>query len=153
MLTFPKWWRLTFPNWWWLMFPNLRRRPCRVGVMTCALGEVACAAFTVGALVDLVNCYVFVDTGSTDGTPELIEHLYSREIEAARLIVERLGKLIGYDMSVAPRRALELLRAVDVASFLKFDADVVFYDAGARKIVEITPHPAACRHLGVMPGT
>ncbi len=92
-----------------------RRRDARVGVMTCALDEVACAAFTVGAVVEKVDLHVFVDTGSRDGTAELIEHLY---------------------MSIARERALEILRAHDIDYVVKLDADDVMFDDGVGWMVD-----------------
>ena len=124
------------------------RREPRVGVMTCALDEVACAAFAVGALVGLVDRYVFVDTGSTDGTAELIEELYEREIGDGRLVVERLSPLEDHDVSIARTRALELLRDADIDTFLKVDADDIFYDSGARQLVGIArTQPPTVTHV------
>jgi len=115
--------------------------------MTCALNEVACAAFAVGALIDLVDLYVFVDTGSSDGTADLIEHLYEREVEAGRLVIDRLGPLPDHDVSLARGHALERFRAADIGAFLKVDADDVFYDAGANQMVELLrTFPAGTTH-------
>ena len=109
----------------------------RVGVMTCALDEVACAAFTVGAFVDLVDLYVFVDTGSVDGTPELVRSLYARAVSGDRLVVEQLGPLPDHDISIARNRALDILRERGIDYFLKIDADDVFYEAGAARLVAL----------------
>ncbi len=109
----------------------------RVGVMTCTLDEAACAAFTVGAFADLVDTYVLIDTGSTDGTLPLIENMYAQQISDGRLIVEQLGRLPDFSMAQARARALEILRAQEIDYFLKIDADEVFYDAGAHRLVQI----------------
>ena len=105
--------------------------------MTCTLDEAACAAFTVGAFADLVDTYVLIDTGSTDGTLPLIDDLYAGEIADGRLVVEQLGRLPDFEMARARGRALEILRAHEIDYFLKIDADEVFYDTGAHRLVEI----------------
>jgi glycosyltransferase involved in cell wall biosynthesis len=105
--------------------------------MTCALDEVACAAFAVGALVDQVDLYVFTDTGSTDGTAELIKELYADAIKQSRLVVEELGLLPEYDLSIARNLALQRFRAAEIDYFIKVDADDVFHDAGAHRLVEV----------------
>ncbi len=109
----------------------------RVGVMTCVLNEVACAAFVVGAVIEAVDCYVLIDTGSTDGTADLIRDLYADECRSGRLIVQSIGRLPGYDMSIARNRALEHLRAAGVEYFIKLDGDTVFYDAGIRHTLDV----------------
>ncbi len=108
----------------------------RVGVMTCVLNEVACAAFVGGAVIDAVDCYVLIDTGSTDGTPDLIRELYADECRSGRLIVESIGRLPDYDMSIARNRALEHLRAAGVEYFIKLDGNTVFYDAGIQQTLD-----------------
>jgi len=119
--------------------------------MTCALNEVACAAFSVGALVDLVDLYVFVDTGSTDGTAELIKHLYSTPCQQGRLIVDELGPLPGYDLSIARNHALEILRRAEIDYLIKVDADDVFYDSGAARVVETARSlPAEITHVSCL---
>jgi len=106
--------------------------------MTCVLNELATVEFTVGALVGQVDCYVLIDTGSDDGTVELIRDLYPAAIRSGRLIIEPIGRLPDYDMSIARNRALELLRAAHVEYFIKVDGDTVFYDDGARRLIEAT---------------
>jgi len=104
--------------------------------MTCTLDEVVCAAFAVGAFAGVADLCVLLDTGSEDGTEELIRELYAEEIRDERLIVEQLGRLPDFDMSIARNRGLEIFRENDIDYFLKIDADDVFYDAGARHAVE-----------------
>jgi len=105
--------------------------------MTCVLNEVACAALVVGAVIDAVDCYVLIDTGSTDGTADLIRDLYTAECRSGRLIVESIGRLPDHDMSIARNRALEHLRAAGVHYFIKLDGDTVFYDAGIHQTLAV----------------
>jgi|GEM_PF-4080712 len=114
---------------------GLRQGPACVGVMTCVRNEVACVAFAVGSLVNHVDYYVLIDTGSDDGTVELIRDLYQAEIRSGRLVIEEIGLLPDYDMSIARNRALTLLRAAQVEYFIKVDGDTVFYDDGAQQVV------------------
>lgn len=115
--------------------PVRRQQPARVGVMTCVRNEVACVAFAVGSLVNHVDCYVLIDTGSNDGTVELIRDLYQAEIRSGRLVIEEIGLLPDHDMSIARNRALTLLRDAQIEYFIKVDGDTVFYDEGAQQIV------------------
>jgi glycosyltransferase involved in cell wall biosynthesis len=101
--------------------------------MTCTLNEVACAAFTVGAVIEHVDRYVLIDTGSDDGTPDLIRALYPKHCRSGRLIIEEIGKLPDFDMSIARNRALDHLRDAGMDYFIKLDGDTVFYDAGIRQ--------------------
>ncbi len=107
---------------------RLRRR--RIGVMTCTLNEAACIAFTVGAVIDDVDCHVLIDTGSDDGTPDLVRALYPEHCRSGRLIVEEIGRLPDYNMSIARNRALGRLRDAGVDHFIKLDGDTIFYDEG-----------------------
>lgn len=118
----------------WLTQWPFRRR--RIGVMTCTLNEAACIAFTVGAVIDQVDLYVLIDTGSDDGTPDLVRHLYAEHVRSGRLIVEEIGRLPDHNMSIARNRALDHLRAGGVTHFIKLDGDTVFYDAGIRDTIE-----------------
>lgn len=120
--------------------PTKRSCPARVGVMTCTLNEASCIAFTVGALVDQVDLYVLIDTGSTDGTEELVRSLYSRQIAEKKLIVEQMGPLQDYDISIARNRAVEILQEHNVDYFVKVDGDDVFYDEGASHLVKEIRH-------------
>jgi glycosyltransferase involved in cell wall biosynthesis len=115
-----------------------RKQPAKVGAMTCALNEVSCVAFAIGVIIDLVDLYVFIDTGSTDGTEMLVRELYNQEIDCGKLIVEQLGPLPDYDISIARSKALELFREHDIDYCLKVDADDIFYDEGARQLLALT---------------
>jgi hypothetical protein len=104
--------------------------------MTCTLNEAACIAFTVGAVIDHVDLYVLIDTGSDDGTPDLVCDLYPGHVRSGRLVVDRIGRLPGHDMSIARNRALDRLRAGGITHFIKLDGDTVFYDDGIRATIE-----------------
>lgn len=115
--------------------PLYRTSPAKVGAITCTLNEASCIAFTVGALLDHVDLYVLIDTGSTDGTEELIRELYKDEIEAGKLVVRQLGRLPDFDISIARNEALKILREHHVDFLIKADGDDVFYDKGAESLV------------------
>jgi hypothetical protein len=57
-------------------------------------------------------------------------------IRSGQLIVDRLGPLPDFDMSIARGRALEILRAHDIDYVIKLDADEVMFDDGVRWLVD-----------------
>jgi len=116
--------------------------------MTCALNEAVCIAFTLEPFLRTSAQVVFLDTGSTDGTEQLVRDLFDREITHGKLIVEQFGPLPRLEIGKARQRALEILRSCGCEWALKIDADDVFYDTGALTLVTMTEQlPKTATHL------
>ena len=108
----------------------------KVGAMTCCLNEEATIAFTIGSLIDHVDVYVVVDTGSTDRTLDLIESIFENDILSGKLILVKYGPLHDYDISKPKNVAIRMLKEEGCYNFIRLDGDDVFYDMGAAKSVE-----------------
>ena len=103
--------------------------------MTCTLNEASCIGFTVGSLLEHVDLYVVIDTGSTDKTIDLLRALYPDAIAQGKLIIVELGRLPDYDISIARNEGLKILRKHNIDLVIKVDGDDVFYDEGAAYLV------------------
>lgn len=115
--------------------PSYWDKRARVGVMTCTLNEATCIGFTVGSLLDHVDLYVVIDTGSTDNTTQLLRALYPEALTEGKLILVELGPLPDFDISIARNKALEILQEHNIDLAIKVDGDDVFYDEGAAYLV------------------
>jgi len=105
----------------------------KIGALTATLNEVATIVFTIDSLIEHVDHYVLVDSGSTDGTTQLIKEIFSHEITDGKLHLIEYGPLPDYDISKPKNAAIDLLRKLGCDRFIRLDGDDVFYDAGAWK--------------------
>lgn len=106
----------------------------RIGLIVPTYNEVLCIAFALGPWFPYVDRVVVVDSGSTDGTLQLVRAIYAREIEAGKLIVEEMGHMPDYGFSIAKNRGLDILRAHDIDYFIRVDGDEVYYDSAALRL-------------------
>lgn len=124
--------------------------PNRVGVMTCALNEAATLPFVLEPWLAKADAVVYVDTGSTDGTWELVQDLFARDILAGALIAIRVP-CPNFEIWKARQAALDVLRQKRIHFALKVDADDVFYDGGVDAILTATRKARArITHLTAM---
>jgi glycosyltransferase involved in cell wall biosynthesis len=98
----------------------------RTGAMTVAKDEEATIAFVVGAALPYVDHYVFVDTGSSDRTLEIVNAIFHEDIQGGKLTV--LSMDIGIEIWKAREAALEVLRLNNIDFFIKLDGDDVCHD-------------------------
>lgn len=118
---------------------TLRARE-RVAVMTVTLNEAVCIAFTLAPFLETADLVIVVDTGSDDGTPEIVSRLFAEHISAGRLELVQLGRLPNYEVSIARQRALDIARAHGCGMILKIDGDDVFYRRGAALLTTLARH-------------
>ena len=90
--------------------------------------------FTVGALIEHVDLYIVIDTGSTDNSVSLLRSIFGHQIRAGKLVVEEMP--VGGDVFEARNAALDIARLHNCTHVLKVDADQVFYDEGAAKLIQ-----------------
>lgn len=105
----------------------------KIGAMTCCWNEEATIAYTIGSLVEHVDCYVVVDTGSTDKTLEILKSIFKKDIDNKRLIIIEDEFLEDFDISIPKNKAIQKLRDEGCESFIRLDGDDVFFDAGAQR--------------------
>lgn len=105
----------------------------KVGGLTCCWNEEATIGFTIASLLPYVDCYVVVDTGSTDKTLEIIKTLFDRDLESGKLILIEYGFLDDHDISKPKNKAIQILKEEGCYNFIRLDADDVFYKSGAEK--------------------
>jgi len=104
--------------------------------MTPCWNEESTIIFTIASLLPYVDHYVVVDSGSTDGTLELIKAIFAEEIKSGKLNLIEYGPLEDFDISKPKNAAIEAIRAAGCSHFIRLDADDVFYDKGAQKAVK-----------------
>ena len=109
----------------------------KIGAMTPCWNEEATIAFTIASLLPYVDCYVVVDSGSTDKTLKIIKTLFEKELKYDKLILIEYGALEDFDISKPKNEAIDTLRAEGCSHFIRLDGDDVFYDAGAVNAVQI----------------
>jgi glycosyltransferase involved in cell wall biosynthesis len=107
----------------------------KIGAMTCCWNEQTTIAYTIASLLPSVDCYVVVDTGSTDNTLKIIKTLFEKDIKYGKLILIEYGALEDYDISKPKNEAIQTLRAEGCVRFIRLDGDDVFYLYGAEKAV------------------
>lgn len=115
--------------------------PNRVGVMTCALNEAATIPFVLEPWLNQAEVVVYIDTGSTDGTWELVHALFARDISRGTLIAERV-LCPNYEIWKARQAAIDIMRQARINFALKIDADDVFYESGVEAILKATRNAA-----------
>lgn len=107
----------------------------KIGALTPCLNEVATIVFTIGSLLSHVDHYVVVDSGSTDGTLELIKSIFGAELASGKLVLIEYGPLPDFDISKPKNAAIAKLKELGCERFIRLDGDDVFFDAGAVKAV------------------
>jgi hypothetical protein len=105
----------------------------KIACMTIAKDEELTLAFTVGALVNHIDLYVVIDTGSRDRSVLTLHRLFPREISAGALVI--IETSVGNKVSKARNLALGMARERGCTHVVKMDADDVLYDAGAARLV------------------
>lgn len=111
--------------------------PNKIGGLIPCWNEEACIAFSIGAIIDHVDELVVVDSGSTDKTLQIIKQVFDKHIKAGKLILVEYGPLPDFDVSKPKSVALRTLRELNCDYILHVDADDVFYDGGAARLVSI----------------
>lgn len=111
-------------------------RPMKIGALTPCLNEEATIVFTIASLLDFVDHYVVVDSGSTDKTLTLIKTFFENQIKSGRLILIEYGPLPDFDISKPKNAAIAKLKELGCDRFIRLDADDVFYAKGALKAVK-----------------
>eukprot|EP00960_Hanusia_phi_P055138 762884-Hanusia_phi.AAC.1 len=119
----------------WKKTQDEQHAAVRVGVVTLCRNEEYTIAFVVAALLPHVDLYILIDTGSEDSTVDVVQHFFSEEIAAGKLIFH--NRRIGTDVSSARNVALKILREQRCDYVLKVDADDVFYDKGASSLISL----------------
>jgi len=109
----------------------------KIGALTPCWNEEATIAFCIGSLINQVDHYVVVDSGSTDNTLLLIKTYFASEIASGKLILIEYGPLPDFDISKPKNAGIAKLRELDCEYFIRLDADDVFYDAGAKRAASI----------------
>lgn len=105
----------------------------KIAGLTPCLNEASTIIFTIDSLLEHVDHYVVVDSGSTDGTLELIKNIFKDELASGKLHLIEYGPLPDYDISRPKNTAIELIKKLGCGRFIRLDGDDVFYDAGASK--------------------
>lgn len=109
----------------------------KIGALSPVWNEEATIAFTIASLLPHVDCYVVVDSGSTDKTLKIIKTLFEKELKYGKLVLIEYGALPDFDISKPKNEAIDTLRAEGCHRFIRLDGDDVFYDAGAVNAVQI----------------
>jgi len=107
-----------------------------IGVLTPCWNEEATIVFTIASLIDVVDHYVVVDSGSTDCTVALIKHFFAEHIRNGKLILLEYGHT-NFDMGKVRNAGIKIIRDAQCDFFLKIDADDVFYSDGAHAMMEV----------------
>ena len=106
----------------------------KIASITVCWNEEHVVTFTVGALIEHVDLYIVIDTGSTDNSVSLLRSIFGHQIRAGKLVVEEMP--VGGDVFEARNAALDIARLHNCTHVLKVDADQVFYDEGAAKLIQ-----------------
>ncbi len=109
----------------------------KVGSLTVCKDEEACIVFCIASLIDYVDHYVVVDSGSTDKTLFLIKKMFAKDLKEGKLRLIEYGALPDYDISKPKNIGIAALKETGCDYFIRLDADDVFYREGAQKAVEI----------------
>jgi len=118
---------------WYESKSHILSAKVKLAAITICLNEEYILVFTVGALIEHVDIYILVDTGSTDRSIGAIQTIFPRQISAGKLLI--LNSNVGSNVSEARNIALGIARLHNCTHVLKVDADDVFYDAGAARLV------------------
>lgn len=111
--------------------------PNRIGVMTCALNEAVTIPFVLEPWLGKADLVVYVDTGSIDGTWELVHTLFPQHIASGALLPLRIA-CPNYDIWRARQAAIDAMTGAQIHFALKIDADDVFYDDGVDNLLQAT---------------
>lgn len=109
----------------------------RVGVMICALNEALTIAFVIEPWLGKADLVVYVDTGSTDGTWELVHTLFAKHIADGALLPLR-AHCPNYEVWRARQAAIDAMNEAHMHFSIKIDADDAFYDNGVDNLLEVT---------------
>jgi len=112
----------------------------RIAGMTPCWNEQTTIAFTVGSLIDYVDYYCVVDSGSDDATVPLLQDIFKDELESGKLEIVLFGKPKDFDISQPKNLAIDLIRKRGCSHFIRLDGDDVFTDEGARFAVSTAKH-------------
>ena len=107
----------------------------KVGAFVSAWNEVACISFTLDSLLQYVDPVVFIDMGSEDGTWELVQSLFSHQIQQGHLTTIQLG-FQNFNVGIGFQTGITALRDRGCDYLLRVDADEVFYDQGIKHLVD-----------------
>jgi hypothetical protein len=110
-------------------------KSAKIAVMTISLNEESTLIFTVGALLDHVDLYIVIDTGTVDNSVHALRKLFPLEVASGKFLIHQTK--VGISMSEARNLALDLARQHRCTHILKIDADDVFYNNGAAQVVRI----------------
>jgi glycosyltransferase involved in cell wall biosynthesis len=109
----------------------------KIGGLIPCWNEEACIAFSIGAIIDHVDELVVVDSGSTDKTVQIVKQVFDSHIKSGKLILVEFGPLPDFDVSKPKNKGIEILREKGCDFILHVDADDIFYDGGAKRLVSI----------------
>jgi len=88
--------------------------------------------YSVMSVIDYVDRYLLWDTGSTDGTLEILKHI--KKIKGDKVDFRQIDQS---DISDFTRARREMLTATTTDWFLMVDADEVWWDESIQKVVEV----------------
>ena len=109
----------------------------KIGALTPVWNEEATIVFCIASLIEYVDHYVVVDSGSTDNTLMLIKKMFAEELKSGKLRLIEYGALPDFDISKPKNAGIAALKEAGCDYFIRLDADDVFYAEGAQKAVEI----------------
>lgn len=98
----------------------------KIGAITVCIDEQTTIAYTIASLLPFIDCYVVVDTGSSDHTIKIIKTLFEKELKFGKLILIEYGLLDDFDISKPKNEAIETLRAEGCNRFIRFDSGTQF---------------------------
>lgn len=107
----------------------------KISGLTSCWNEESTIVFTIASLLPHVDYYVVVDSGSTDATLPLIKEFFAAELASGKLRLIEYGPLPDYDISKPKNAAIQEIRRLGCARFIRLDGDDVFYDNGAAQAV------------------
>jgi glycosyltransferase involved in cell wall biosynthesis len=109
----------------------------KIGALTPCWNEEATIVFCVGSLLQYVDHYVVVDSGSTDRTLPLLRKIFANELQSGKLRIIEYGPLPDFDISKPKNVGIAALKEAGCDYFIRLDADDVFHHDGAEKAVNV----------------